>query len=58
VSAASTISSTGDVIAVLPQHRFDEAALERYMTRHVEGFVPPLAVALNWSSEISMTQLP
>jgi len=45
VSAAGTISSTGDVIAVLPQHRFDEAALARYMAQHVEGFVPPLTVA-------------
>ncbi|GAB4124084.1 MAG: phosphotransferase [Rhodothalassiaceae bacterium] len=26
-------------------HRFDEAALARYMAVHVEGFVPPLSVA-------------
>jgi aminoglycoside phosphotransferase (APT) family kinase protein len=45
MSASGTISSTGDVIAVLPPHRFDEAALERFMARHVAGFVPPLTVA-------------
>ncbi|HXY98798.1 MAG TPA: phosphotransferase [Stellaceae bacterium] len=43
--SASTISSTADVIPVLAQHRFDEAALERFMTRQIAGFVPPLKVA-------------
>jgi aminoglycoside phosphotransferase (APT) family kinase protein len=45
MSASVTVSSTNEVIPVLAQHRFDEAALERYMTRHVAGFVPPLSVA-------------
>ena len=27
---------------VRPEHRFDEAALERWMTAHVEGFKGPL----------------
>ncbi len=45
MNASSTVASTCDVIPVLAQHRFDEAALERFMTRHVEGFVPPLRVA-------------
>ncbi len=43
--SAATISSTGNVIAVLPQHRFDEAALERFMRERIAGFVPPLRVA-------------
>ena len=29
---------------VRPEHRFDEAALERWMTAHVEGFKGPVAV--------------
>jgi aminoglycoside phosphotransferase (APT) family kinase protein len=39
------VSSTNDVVPVLPQHRFDEAALTRYMVEHVERFVPPLSVS-------------
>ena len=31
-------------VPVRESHRFDIAALERYMARHVEGFVGPLAV--------------
>jgi aminoglycoside phosphotransferase (APT) family kinase protein len=42
---AANVSSTNDVVPVLPQHRFDERALERFMAAHVEGFVPPLSVA-------------
>ncbi len=45
MSCAATISSTADVIAVLPQHRFDETALGRFMQQRVAGFAPPLRVA-------------
>jgi aminoglycoside phosphotransferase (APT) family kinase protein len=31
-------------VEVLPSHRFDEAALERYLERHVDGFRGPLSV--------------
>jgi aminoglycoside phosphotransferase (APT) family kinase protein len=41
----ATLSSTNDVVPVLPQHRFDEAALARFMAAHVAGFSPPLAVS-------------
>jgi aminoglycoside phosphotransferase (APT) family kinase protein len=39
------VSSTNDVVPVLPQHRFDEAGLARFMAEHIEGFSPPLRVA-------------
>jgi aminoglycoside phosphotransferase (APT) family kinase protein len=42
---SATVSSTGEVIEVLAQHRFDEAALERFMRDEIVGFVPPLRVA-------------
>ena len=41
----ATVSSTEDVAPVAPQHRFDEAALARFMAERVDGFVPPLGVA-------------
>jgi len=45
VTTATTVSSTDDAAPVAPQHRFDEAALARFMARRIDGFVPPLAVA-------------
>jgi aminoglycoside phosphotransferase (APT) family kinase protein len=45
MGAASTVSSTNDIVPVLPQHRFDEAGLARFMAAHVEGFAAPLTVA-------------
>jgi aminoglycoside phosphotransferase (APT) family kinase protein len=39
-----TVSSTNDVVPVLPQHRFDEALLAGFMAEHIEGFAPPLSV--------------
>lgn len=39
-----TVSSTNETVPVLPQHRFDEAGLARYMAAHIEGFRPPLSV--------------
>jgi aminoglycoside phosphotransferase (APT) family kinase protein len=33
-----------DVIAVKPQHRFDEARLDRYLAEHVPGYAGPLTV--------------
>ncbi len=45
MTAATTVSSTEDVAPVAPQHRFDEAALARFMARHLEGFATPLTVA-------------
>jgi aminoglycoside phosphotransferase (APT) family kinase protein len=41
----ATVSSTEDTAPVAPQHRFDEAALARFMAVHVDGFAPPLTVA-------------
>jgi aminoglycoside phosphotransferase (APT) family kinase protein len=38
------MSLTTETAPVLDQHRFDEAALERFMQAHVEGFVGPLHV--------------
>jgi len=45
MTAATTVSSTEDVAPVAPQHRFDEAALARFMAARVAGFAPPLGVA-------------
>ena len=38
------ITRTDEVVPVLETHRLDEAALERWLARHVEGFAPPLAL--------------
>jgi len=47
-SEAATMSTPGPpvtgTIEVREAHRFDVAAFERYMARHVEGFTGPLAV--------------
>jgi aminoglycoside phosphotransferase (APT) family kinase protein len=43
-AAPPPITSTLDVVPVLSQHRFSEAALEAFMERQVEGFVKPLTV--------------
>jgi len=37
-------TATDESVPVLDAHRFDEAALTRYMSDHVDGFSPPLAV--------------
>jgi aminoglycoside phosphotransferase (APT) family kinase protein len=39
--STTSLPETADV---LPAHRFDERALERYLERHVEGFTGPLTV--------------
>src|SRR5690348_4280839 len=39
------ISLTTEVEPVLPQHRFDETRLARFMAAEIAGFTPPLAVA-------------
>jgi aminoglycoside phosphotransferase (APT) family kinase protein len=44
-STVPPVSSTNDIDPVLPQHRFDEAALARFMKDRIEGFTPPLTVA-------------
>ena len=44
-STAAEVSSTTDTIPVRETHRFDVAALERYMARHVEGFEGPVTVS-------------
>jgi aminoglycoside phosphotransferase (APT) family kinase protein len=44
-SGGATISSTNDVVPVLPQHRFDEAGLAGFMATHIAGFAPPVAVS-------------
>jgi aminoglycoside phosphotransferase (APT) family kinase protein len=41
----SAVSFTSEVVPVLPQHRFDEAGLARFMAANVPGFVPPLKVS-------------
>src|SRR5216683_3081923 len=41
---AAEVSSTADTIPVRETHRFDVAALERYMGGHVEGFKGPVTV--------------
>ena len=38
------MSWTTETTPVLDQHRFDEAALERFMRANVEGFVGPLEI--------------
>ena len=42
--SAAEVSSTTDTIPVRETHRFDVAALERYMAAHVGGFKGPVAV--------------
>ena len=37
-------TATDESVPVLDAHRFDEAALTRYMSDNVDGFAPPLAV--------------
>ena len=44
MTTTPAVSLTSETAPVLPQHRFDEAALERYMRAHIAGFVPPLRV--------------
>jgi aminoglycoside phosphotransferase (APT) family kinase protein len=44
-ATALAVSLTTEVEPVLPQHRFDEAALARFMASTIASFVPPLAVA-------------
>jgi len=43
-SNAAEVSSTTDTIPVRETHRFDVAALERYMAGHVLGFKGPVIV--------------
>ena len=40
----AAISLTNAIVPVRDEHRFDEAALERYMTAHVEGFRAPFEI--------------
>ncbi len=37
-------TATLEAVPVLDKHRFDEAALSRFMEEHVEGYKPPLEV--------------
>jgi hypothetical protein len=37
------VSLTTETAPVLASHRFDQAALERYMRDHITGFTPPLS---------------
>ena len=45
MTAATGVSLTTEVVPVLPQHRFDEAGLARFMAAHIAGFTPPLTVS-------------
>ena len=38
------ITLTTEVATVADLHRFDEAALERYMCKHIDRFTPPLSI--------------
>ena len=40
----TTVTSTGEAVPVLNEHRFDEASLSRYLEANVNGYVPPLEV--------------
>jgi len=48
MSGSEFISAAGDgspvLVPVLPNHRFDEAALMRYLTGHLPGFAGPCAI--------------
>ena len=44
MTAVIPTTATLDAVPVLEKHRFDEAALSRYMEAHVEGYAPPLEV--------------
>ncbi len=44
MSDQQVTTATGDAVSVLAEHRFDEAALSRYMEAHVEGYRPSLDV--------------
>ena len=44
MSKSVPVTSTFEAVPVLAAHRFDEAALGRFMARHVEGYRPPLEV--------------
>lgn len=43
-TATPEVTSTADTVPVREKHRFDVAALERYLHRHVPGFTGPLTV--------------
>ncbi len=43
MSEIAAITPTDQVMGVLDAHRFDEAALARYMTDNVDGFTPPIS---------------
>lgn len=43
MSEIAAITPTDQVMGVLDAHRFDETALARYMTDHVDGFTPPIS---------------
>ena len=45
MDAPPPTTTTDESVPVLDAHRFDEAALAAYMSDHVEGFAPPLAVS-------------
>jgi aminoglycoside phosphotransferase (APT) family kinase protein len=45
---APAVSLTAETIPVLAQHRFNEAALARYMQEHIAGFTAPLTVGQAW----------
>jgi aminoglycoside phosphotransferase (APT) family kinase protein len=44
-AAAPATTATDETVPVLDAHRFDEAALARFMEANVEGYTPPLDVS-------------
>ena len=42
--ASTAAPTTGETVGVLPQHRFDEAALDRYLARKIPGYAGNLVV--------------
>jgi len=45
MTAETAITSTSDAEPILPQHRFDERALEAYLVEHVPELVRPISVS-------------
>ena len=44
MNTPGAVTTTNAIVPVRDEHRFDEAALERYMTNHVDGFRAPFEI--------------
>ena len=45
-------TATLEAVPVLEKHRFDEAALSRFMEENVEGYVPSLEVGQSMGGHV------